>query len=344
MSFSLYTFAYAVEYEDIYSEIQQYDKTNLLSDYNYESTDYSLNSKHIMNKLLDVLLSEIKSSWKLLAKITFVCILSAVIKSFSFKSEIRELCTFSYSGICIIFILSEFKVISDLCLSAITNTNDYMSFSVPLYASAVSGCGYTATASTMQSIFIFLSVIISNFIVKVVYPLLYFCGIMTAVNGISSYINLSRFIKIISKIIKYALGIITTIFAGIITFAGLSSNAGDNIAIKTIKFTISNFVPVVGTCLSDALNSIIGSSHILKNSLGYIGYIVLISVCLIPVIKLGISVIIFRLSASVADLFSETNISTVIDSVCDVLSTMVSILVFVIAVFVLIIGIMLSVG
>ena len=241
-------------------------------------------------------------------------------------------------------VLSEFRIISDLCLNTITNTNDFMSFSIPVYASVVSGCGYGATATTMQSAFIFISVLISNFIVKIIYPLLYFCGIMTAVNGVSSYVNLSRFVKLISKIIKYAVGIVTTIFAGILTFAGLSSNVGDNVAIKTIKFTVSSFVPVVGTCLSDALNSIIGSSHILKNSMGYIGYIALISVCFIPIIKLSISILIFRLCASIAELFSETQISSMIDSVCDVLSTMISMVVFIMAVFVLIIGIMISVG
>ena len=174
--------------------------------------------------------------------------------------------------------------------------------------------------------------------------LLYYSCLFTSVNGISTSLDFTIVIKLISKMIKYAIGAVMTIFAGIIGFAGFSTGTGDNVAVKTIKYTVSNFVPIVGTCLSDALNSITQSSIAVKNSIGYVGFIGIISLCLIPVIKVGVSIVVLRLSASVASLFLENHLGTMIDAICDIMATMVSMLVFIIAIFILVIGIMTSAG
>lgn len=339
-----YAYESSPETEQMYEAAEKYDESGIIREIDVFDDDYITESNYILKKTLSVLLKEIKASWKYLAQIIFVCILSSILKSFASKKEICEIGSFACFCVCAAFVLSGFKLISDTCLNTTRNINDFMSLSLPVYASVVAECGYTVTATTMQGIFMLVSVLISNFIVELIYPLLYFCGLLTSVNGISSHINLSRFIKLISKVIKYSVGITMTIFAGIITFSGLSSGAGDNIAIKTIKYTVSNFVPVVGTCLSDALSSVIGSGHILKNNMGYVGFLCLISVCLFPLIKVAISILIFRLSASAAEMFMESNISSMIDSVCDILAAMVSMLLFIMAVFMLIIGIMASTG
>ncbi len=330
--------------ESFYDEVKKYDESDIIKVINSNDSDYMSDSEYITKKIFKLFFEEISTSWKYIAEIIFVCVISSLLKSFVSKKEICDVGGFSCFCVCVMFILSGFKLVSDICLHAIENINEFMSFSLPVYASVVAEGGFTVTATTMQSIFMFISVIISNFIVKFIYPLLYLCGLLASVNGISSNINLTRFVKLISKVIKYFVGVIMTIFAGIITFAGISSASGDNIAIKTIKFTVSNFVPVVGACLSDALNSFIGSSLVLKNNIGYISFLGLMSVCIVPIIKSAVSILVFRLSASVAELFSETTVSSMIDSVCDIMSTMVSMLVFVVAVFVLIMGIMASTG
>lgn len=334
----------AADAMSFYDEVKEYDKSGILDGSDKQDKNSVSDLNYIVSRIINIFSSEVIASLKYLAIIIFLCILSSLLKSFVSKKEICDIGNFSCFCICVISVLSGFELISDICFEATKTIKDFMAFSLPAYASVVAECGFAVTATTMQSIFMFISVIISDLIVNFIYPLLYLCGLITSINGISSHINLSRFIKILSKTIKFSTGVIMTIFAGIITFAGFSSSAGDNIAIKTIKYTVSNFVPVVGACLSDTLNSIIGSSHVLKSNMGYIIFLGLISVCIIPVIKSSVSILVFRISSAAAELFMEDNISKMIDSVCDIMATMVSMLIFVISVFVLIIGIMASTG
>ena len=44
--------------------------------------------------------------------------------------------------------------------------------------------------------------------------------------------------------------------------------------LKTAKFAIDNFIPIVGKSFSDAISSVAGYSLIIKNAIGSIGFIV----------------------------------------------------------------------
>ena len=47
------------------------------------------------------------------------------------------------------------------------------------------------------------------------------------------------------------------------------------ITAKTTKAAVSNFIPVVGKILGDAVDTVIGCSNILKNAVGIVGVIIL---------------------------------------------------------------------
>lgn len=53
------------------------------------------------------------------------------------------------------------------------------------------------------------------------------------------------------------LGIILTIFVGVLSLEGTLSSSIDGITAKTAKTVISSAIPIVGSILSDALDSIL---------------------------------------------------------------------------------------
>lgn len=316
------------------SGIQVYDSPRTISK----------NTEKLLSKICDSLISEIKESWIMLFGLIFICVLSSLLKVFVAKTTLTDVGSYACYCVCASLVILNFKNASTICSEAIVDLSDFMDLAVPTYASVLTGCGYVGTAVSMQSMFMVISVIITHLIEKVVYPLLFCCGLLSVISGVSTTIELRRFIKLISNTVKYIIGILMTVFAGILTFSGFTSAAGDNIAVKTAKYAVSNFVPVVGGCLSDALNGIVQSSLLMKNSVGYIGFFTLISICLFPVIKSAVIIFSFRLSASAAELLAETPLSSMLDSVCDVLVTLTGMVLLVTVIFVLIIGVVASVG
>ncbi len=326
--------------EDFIINTQNYDELELTQ----ESENEMNTAQKIFLKIYDYLFSVIKDSWLMFFSVILISIITSLAGIYVKKENIYTVIQFSCICMCGSVIVYNFREITDICFSSIRDLSDFMDIAIPTYASVLVGSGYGATAVSVQGIFMVISVFITHFIEKIICPLLFICGILSIVSGLSSSVDLSRFIKLISKTVKYILGITTTVFAGILAFSGFSASAGDNIGIRTAKYAVANFVPVVGACLSEALNGIVQSSLIMKNSIGYVGFLTLLSICLIPVIKIFVAVFSFRLSASACELFSQTKLGSMLDSVCEVLVTLGGMVIFITVIFVLIIGVISSAG
>ncbi len=329
-------------YKEISDVINKYDTMNFMGDIS-KNNHHNIPGK-IFEKISDALFSELKKSLKTLVSVVLICTLLSVLKAFISKSALAEVSEYGVYCICGVAVLLIFKTINDACINTIDNLSDFMDIAVPTYVIMLTGCGYATMAISVQSLFMSISLLITHVIKDVVCPVLFCSGLLSVVSGVSDVINLSGFIALISKTIKYILGVIMTIFAGVMVFSGLSSSATDSLAVQTAKFAISNFVPVVGGCLSSALNGMKQSSILLKNNMGFAGFLILISFCIMPVLKIFVSVFSLKLGASIVHMFSETKLAAMLDSVCDVLVTMGSLVIFVAVIYILIIGVIASVG
>ncbi len=334
--------SYDKMYDDFITFSEQYDTSDIND--NAASSDSYTNTQKIFKKIYELFFAEIKSSFAMFFCVSFVCVLASLLKIFVEKTSLADIGCYGCYCVCACAIILNFNAINDVCKTSIKDLSDFMDLAVPAYSAMLTGSGYGGTAASLQGIFVIISIVITHLIEKLICPLLFCCGLLSVISGVSTTIELTRFIKLILKTIKYIIGITITVFAGILTFTGFASSAGDNIAVKTAKYAISNFVPVVGSCLSEALNGIVQSSLHMKNVIGYIGFVTLLSICMLPVIKTFVTVFCFRLSASVAELLAESKLSTVLDCICDVLETLMGMLILVTVIFMLIIGVISSVG
>ena len=83
---------------------------------------------------------------------------------------------------------------------------------------------------------------------------------------------------------------------------------------KTAKFAVDNFIPVVGKTLSDAISTVAGYTMLLKNAISTVGLIVVLIIVLMPIIKILIMALIYKLTAAVLEPISDKKIVSVIDS------------------------------
>ena len=123
----------------------------------------------------------------------------------------------------------------------------------------------------------------------------------------SEKIQFSQLSELIRQII---IGIITgslTIFIGIITMFGIGSKI-DGMTIRTAKFAVDNLVPIVGKFLSDAVETVVSCSAILKNGIGIIGLIALFLICIVPIIKIVVLIFSYKIIGAIAQTIASENI------------------------------------
>lgn len=122
------------------------------------------------------------------------------------------------------------------------------------------------------------------------------------------------------------MGILLTIFVGVISLEGTLSSSVDGITAKTTKAIVSSAVPVVGKILGDAVDTVLGCGIILKNAIGFIGVIVVVGICILPILKLGILSLSYKLVASLCEPIADKKIVSLLDQMGDIFKILLAIL------------------
>lgn len=78
-------------------------------------------------------------------------------------------------------------------------------------------------------------------------------------------------------------------FLGVLSVQGTATAVADGIAVKTAKFVTGNFIPVVGRMFTEAADTVISASGLLKNTVGIIGLVILCLIVAFPAIQIFVS-------------------------------------------------------
>lgn len=187
---------------------------------------------------------------------------------------------------CIVTTLLMVNIIEDTlsaAMSVLRLSGKFMLSFVPVYTMIISFAGNTASALTYNTLLMGFSELLSSFVSYFSAELLgvYFClAISFSMNEI---ININRFISAVNKTVSVILGLISGLFTGFLGVKGVLSASLDGVSVKGIKFLISSLIPVVGSAISDAYSSLIGSINLIKSSAAFVGILVILIINL-PII------------------------------------------------------------
>ncbi|NMA79501.1 MAG: hypothetical protein GX967_02510 [Clostridiales bacterium] len=217
------------------------------------------------------------------------------------------------------------------CIFQATQTlhdgSDFMLLYVPIFSSILAVGGNITSATVYNTILFGAAQMISQMTSTIFVPMIGSFLALSIVGSIMPELNLISLANAIKGITMWGLGIIMTIFVGLLTVQSFVGTATDTLALKATKFAISAFVPVVGGALSEALNTVQGSMGILKASIGGFGIIagamtMLPTIIYVVMIKGAIAV-----AGIVSDIFGTTKLSSLFKSCSATLSIIIALLV-----------------
>lgn len=100
----------------------------------------------------------------------------------------------------------------------------------------------------------------------------------------------------------------------------------DGITAKTAKTVVSSAIPVVGKILGDAVDTVLGCGIVLKNAVGIVGVIIVIGICIMPIIKLSILFLSYKLLAIVSEPIADKNIVGLLEQIGDIFKIFLGVL------------------
>ncbi len=265
----------------------------------------------------------------LIISITVMCALLKNLK-FSFSSESLNKIFGALSTLSVVLIMGEgvIECIKKTC-NTIQEYNTFMLSFIPVYASSVTVAGAPITSGIYSTFMFFACQIIGTLITNTIMPLLCIYLGISIVSGINSDLNLESITQAIKKTATWVLTLLMTVFTGIMSIQSVIANTSDTVAVKTGKYLLSSFVPVVGSALSEVFLSVQGCMKLLKNCIG--GYcIVAVVVTFLPIL---IELIVWKSAVFVSQVFSEILNIKSITTLTKSLNATFSILIAIILVF-----------
>lgn len=236
------------------------------------------------------------------------------------------------------------KTIISFRSTCVTVTTLMQIISPFLMAVLIASGGITSTG-IIQPLILFISSFIGYIVTNVIVPFLSISVAFNIINSLNDKVGLSKMSKMFSSSSVWIIGVILTIFLGILSLETSITSSVDSLAIKTTSSVVSNFVPVVGKFFSDSFETVVGATKIVSKVGGTVGIIAIICVMFIPVIKIiSISVIYNMLAAISEPICKDEKIIKVISNFASIYKTMSGILIGVAIIFIISIGIILNIG
>ncbi|WP_096153468.1 stage III sporulation protein AE [Bacillus sp. FJAT-45066] len=250
---------------------------------------------------LKYLFHELLVNGKLLGSLILLTIFSTFLQTLQNAFEQKAVSKIAYAVVFMVLIilsLNSFHIAITYTKDAIQNMMGFIIALVPLLLALIASSGGLISASIFHPVIIFLMNTSGLLIQFVVLPLLYLSTVLSIVSTLSEQYKVTQLAQLLRNISIGLLGIYLTVFLTVISIQGASAAVADGITIRTAKFVTSNFIPVIGRMFTDATDTVISASLLLKNTVGILGVATIIMLAAFPAIKILSIALIYKLAAA----------------------------------------------
>ena len=210
--------------------------------------------------------------------------------------------------------------------TVIKDCADFLLTFIPIFGSVLTVSGRPASAAMYSGTMVTVAEGSAQIGSNILLPL---CGIFLAISicgAVNSEINISSLTANIKSFVTWGLGILLTIFVGLLGAGTLVTASSDTVAVKGIKFMTGSFIPVVGGAVSDAMGSVNACMGLIKSSLGAYGIISLIMLFVPPLLSCIAVKASLSLSASMAEILDVSGGKRLLSAASDAMALVIAIL------------------
>ncbi len=304
-------------------------------------------SNAVLNSIWDLLLLEVKAGIIMGAEILSVCIIMGLLNSISESFGSKAASTLGNtvcSCIIIIICLSNFTGTYDSCMETLNIMTKTMQILLPVLIPLLISIGGFSSGSILNPVIVSSVTGFNTVLQAVVMPVVFLSGTFILVNSLTEKSYLQQLAVFMRKAAIFITGFIVTIFTGITAIQGIVTKSADGLLVNTARFSISNFVPIVGKFASDSVDMVLSCAALIKNSVGIMGIIIIICLLSGPVIKMIAIGVIYKITAILSEPVSSKQISSTLAEMGSSVITMTVILGLCALMFLIFLTIIIGIG
>ncbi len=276
---------------------------------------WELDVKEVLKNLLTFFLKEVIANAGLLGKLVILAVVTALLVNLQSAFGWEGTARISYMAAFLALIavgIGSFRYALGLGHKTVSNMSDFMVSIMPQMTVLVAGMGGINTSAALFPLLMAACSVCASAIQHVVFPLIVFSAVLHLVDAAADTVHVQKLGKLFSGLAMVGLGLVMTIFVGLLGLKTVYGAVLDEVTLKTTQFATS-FFPVIGKLLSEALEYTLGYMALLKHALSIYGVVIIFGICVFPVLKIGAIVLIYKLSAALVEPLGDARTAQALD-------------------------------
>lgn len=317
------------------------EQKDLLEELGIECVDYeslfSPSVRSVFDMFFQVIRNEYKTPFSSAAVLAAMVLLAATVNLF-LVGKSGNTAQLLVSLIAAVSIIVPLGSCLTRAVSAINAQSDFMLCLIPVLAGVITVSGNPTLALSYNSMVFGVAQFVSLLADNYIRPLIQILLSLSVVSSIGNIINIGKIVEFIKKTVLFVMSITATVFITMLSIKGVLASSADTVAVRGIRFLIGKAIPVVGSAVSDAYLSIVGSLNLVKNTAAVFG-IVAIAVINLPVLAECVAwIFMLNLLGTLCDVLALNSVAPLFRCVASCVTLLAVILVFGAVTFLLSVG------
>lgn len=291
----------------------------------------------IGNFFLEQLKGHGKNIAYLLLLIISAAMLSTIAKAFR-NRQISDMGFYMIYLLMILIMMRSFGVCYSLTENVIADLVDFMKVLMPTYLMAAAVSAYRTSAVLYYEGFLILIYYLQKLVAVFVLPAIRCYVLFSMLGHLGKEELFSRGQDGLKRVILFVLKAMIGVAGGLQMIQGMISPAIDEFKQTALSRGVSS-LGNIGNIAQNVTDVVLGSGVLLKNGIGVVAAIVIVSICLLPVLEVGGYVVFYHVLAAVAEPISDRKLVNAIGDMGEGIGLLAKLLFTVGAMFLLTIAI-----
>ena len=311
--------------KDLFKSTSFADKINYII-----SGKYADESTSFFSSIVSIFWRDLKKCLPLISIIISVSILGGMvsaIKPMTSKGSIGNLIHFVTYGVILVIVGTSITQIVKTTTDTLHLVNKTFSGIFPVLLTLLTALGGSVSVGIYQPAIAMLGEVFVSLISYVLLPIFIFSIVFSVVGNLSNNVKLDKFVSFLQGAFKWTIGLCFTIFLGFVSIQGIVAGSVDGLSIRTAKYAIKSYIPIVGGYLSDGISIIMASSALIKNAIGGVGLMILFFMVVSPIVNIALYMLSLRFIAGIIEPLGDGKTANFLSSISKSLSLLIALLI-----------------
>ena len=294
------------------------------------SGEYVGNSQNFFASAISLFFANIKEFLPTIATIVAISILGGMIGALrptTNAKSIGNIVHFVTYGLVVVFLGAILANLIDLVTNTLKLIKGIFDAIFPILLTLLTAIGGSVSVGIYQPAIALLSGGFASLISYVLMPMFVFSLVFSLVGNLSSNVKLDKFVSFLQGSFKWTMGLCFTIFLGFVSIQGIMAGSVDGLSVRTAKYALKSYIPIVGGYVSDGLSIITASSVLIKNAIGGAGLFLLLSSIISPVLNLVVFMLALRFMAGIIEPVGDKKIANFVSEMSKSMSLLIALLI-----------------